>query len=638
MMSVGHMTGHQPGSVSILLVEDNPVDAAFVMGLLGNDPQCGPCRHVTHLSQALAQVSTTEVDVVLLDLNLEDSSGYETFDRVRRATDRAAILVLSGSDDEELASRTVREGGQDYLVKGSFDRKLLLRAIRYAVERKASEEALRTSEATARAIFENSLDAIVIFDDKGDLVEVNPAAAALFGLARHELIGKSLREAGGEGFEAELARMRHESSSSGRGKFILLCADRKQHVVDYCFKANVLPGRHLGVMRDITEQQSLEDQLRQSQKMEAVGRLAGNVAHDFNNILGIITGYAELIELHAQDDRLRSKANRILSATLKASSLTKQLLAFGRKQVVKPTLLNLANVVSELSSMITCLAGAETQIVVLTSKMAGLVYADQGQMEQVLLNLVTNAHEAMPYGGRLTIIIERAEIRDGSPEVPPGVYIRLSVQDTGTGISPEVKGHIFDPFFTTKPAGSGLGLSTVLGIVKQAHGYITVESASQRGSTFRVYLPVAAEVTGKEEPSLEPEARKFAGEETILLVDDEEELSNNATEYLQQCGYRVLKARAVDEAKQIVQNFGDKISLLVTDIVMPGGSGSGLVEHIRQEHPETGILVISGYADDAVRQHGFNEPTAFLQKPFTLQSLGIKIRTLLDETKLRVGS
>src|SRR5690242_2585830 len=379
-MSIGRMSGHEPGSLSILLVEDNPVDAAFVMGLLRNDPQCGPCRHVTDLTAALVELSTAEVDVVLLDLNLEDSSGYETFDSVRRATNRAAILVLSGSDDEELASRTVREGGQDYLVKGSFDRKLLVRAIRYAMDRKASEEALRKSEATARAIFENSLDAIVIFDDSRCLVEVNQAAAALFGLPRPELLGKSLRDAGGEGFEAEMTRMQRDPSSSGRGKFNLSCAHRKQRVVDYCFKANILPRRHLGVMRDITEQQSLEDQLRQSQKMEAVGRLAGSVAHDFNNILGVITGYAELIELQAQDDPLRGKAARILSATIKASSLTKQLLAFGRKQVVKPALLNLADVVSELSSMITCLVGAETQIAVLTSKMAGLVYADQGQM------------------------------------------------------------------------------------------------------------------------------------------------------------------------------------------------------------------------------------------------------------------
>jgi PAS domain S-box-containing protein len=637
-MSLGNVSGREPGNVSILLVEDNPVDAAFVMGMLRNEAQCGPCRHVTNLTGALAELSATEVDVVLVDLNLGDSSGYETFDRIRKSSAQAAILVLSGSDDEELASRTVREGGQDYLVKGSFDRKLLLRAMRYAVERKTSEEALRKSEATARAIFENSLDAIVMFDDRGALVEVNPAAAALFGLPRPDLVGKSLREAGGEGFEAEMARMRREFSSSGRGKFILICADRKRHVVDYCFKANVLPGRHLGVMRDITEQQSLEDQLRQSQKMEAVGRLAGNVAHDFNNILGIITGYAELIELHAQDDRLRSKANRILSATLKASSLTKQLLAFGRKQVVKPALLNLADVVSELSSMITCLAGAETQIAVLTSKMAGLVYADQGQMEQVLLNLVTNAHEAMPYGGTLTIVIERVEVRDGSSEVPDGIYVRLSVQDTGSGINPDVKAHIFDPFFTTKPAGSGLGLSTVLGIVKQAAGYITVDSVPQKGSIFRIYLPVAAEVTETEEPNLEPQAREFAGEETILLVDDEEELGNTATEYLERCGYRVLKARAVDEAMQIARKFDDKISLLITDVVMPGGSGRGLVEHMRQERPETGILVISGYADDAVRQHGFQEPTAFLQKPFTLQSLSAKIRTLLDDTKPRVGS
>jgi CheY-like chemotaxis protein len=299
-------------------------------------------------------------------------------------------------------------------------------------------------------------------------------------------------------------------------------------------------------------------------------------------------------------------------------------------------LLNLADVVSELSSMITCLAGAETQIVVLTSKMAGLVYADQGQMEQVLLNLVTNAHEAMPYGGTLTIVVERTPVKQASPEIAAGTYVKVAVQDTGSGIPPEVKARIFDPFFTTKPAGSGLGLSTVIGIVKQAGGHITVDSQPEQGSTFSIYLPVAAEVTVKKEASPERERRELAGEETILLVDDEEELSNSAAEYLEQCGYRVLKARAAEEAMQIARNFDDKISLLVTDIVMPGGSGRGLVEHIHRERPETGILVISGFADEAVRQHGFKQRTAFLQKPFTLQSLGIKIRTLLDGGKSRV--
>lgn len=615
----------------ILLVEDSSVDARLVSGLLKNSAQAIEWTHARNLKEALSELAQFEVDVVLLDLNLGDSSGFETFDRVKRAAPGSAILVLSGSDDEELASRTVREGGQDYLVKGSFDGKLLLRAIRYAVERKASEEALRNSEATARAIFENALDAIVIFDESGRFVEANQAAAALLALPLSNLIGRRFQEFAGEGFDGEMERMR--IARSGRGQFTLRRLDGTERVVDYCFRANILDGRHLGVMRDISEQQSLEDQLRVSQKMEAVGRLAGSVAHDFNNILAVISGHAELIELRGQDETVRSKASRILTATTKASSLTKQLLAFGRKQVIAPTLLNLADVISDVSSMITCLMGPETHIAILSSKAAGAVYADQGQMEQVLLNLATNAHEAMPFGGTLTIILDKVDGPDVPKQVPPGCYVLLSVRDTGTGIDPAIQGRIFDPFFTTKKTGSGLGLSTVAGIVKQAGGYMVVDSFPPKGTTFSIYLPRIADAPERSLETTTDGKSRIGGIETILLVDDEEELSNSAAEYLQECGYKVLKARAVDEAMEVSRRFEDKISLLVTDIIMPGGSGRVLVEQMKETRPETGVLVISGHADDAVRDHGFIDSASFLQKPFTLQSLGVKIRSILDGQK-----
>ena len=633
-----HTSTREPGrTLRLLLVEDNPVDAYLVLGLLKNHSQYGECRHVATLDQTLAALSGSEIDVVLLDLNLSDSSGYCTFDRVRRAAGSAAILVLSGSDDEELAGRTVREGAQDYLVKGSFDGKLLHRAIRYALERKASEEALLESEATVRAIFENALDAIVIFDNQSLFLEANEAAAVLFGIPRAELIGRCLRDFGGEGFESERSRMR--LSSVGRGTFSLRCGDGKERIVDYCFKANILPGRHLGVMRDITEQQKFEEQLRHSQKMEAVGLLAAKVAHDFNNVLTAINGYAELIELRTDDDGLRSKAVGILSATTKASSLTKQLMAFGRKDVVAPVLLNLACVISDLHSMIRCVVGPETHIVMLIRKAAGLVFADQGQVEQVLINLAYNAHDAMPRDGTLTITLDRIASPSVTDQSPSGDYVRLSVQDTGTGIAPEVKSRIFDPFFTTKPTGSGLGLSTVLGIVEEAGGYVTVDSLPGRGSTFSIYLPVAAEAEASERSEPQRERPSVKGEETILLVDDEEALSNAAAEYLRQCGYRVLKARCADEAIEVSRSFMDKISLLVTNIAASGGSGRGLVDHIQKERPETCILLISDYTNDGARKmrnNGFAETTSFLQKPFTLQSLGVMIREILDETMRRV--
>src|SRR5438270_3425588 len=527
--------------MNVLLVEDNPVDARMVRALLRAPSAALRCGHVTRLAEALEHLKTEQPDVILLDLNLDDSCGYETLHRMRQAGPKAAIMVLSGSDDEELAIRTVREGAQDYLVKGSFDGKLLLRAIRYALERKHSEEALRQSEITVRAIFENSLDGIVIFLSDGICVEANVAAAALVGVARDELIGRRLCDFCEEGFTEEWQQLC--GLSSGRGQLWVRLSNGSRRLVDYCFTANVLPGQHLAMLRDVTEQQNLEEQLRQSQKMEAVGRLAGGVAHDFNNILGIISGYAELLESSASSPMERGRAEKIISATEKAASLTRQLLAFGRKQVMSLKLLDLALVLEGLSSMVDCLMGAEVQICIQATKNVGLVRADQSQMEQVIMNLTANAREAMPEGGTLTINIDRYESYSDQPELPPGEYARLSVSDTGAGMSQEVQSQIFEPFFTTKKTGSGLGLSTVYGIVKQSGGYITVTSEAQRGSTFNIYLPVVSGNDLNPAPSEFRKRSQVPGHETILVVDNERELLNASCEYLARCGYRVLSER-----------------------------------------------------------------------------------------------
>jgi two-component system, cell cycle sensor histidine kinase and response regulator CckA len=621
--------GQQEKLLNVLLVEDNLIDARLISGLLKGPAEALKCRHVNRLAEALQLLRAIQFDVVLLDLNLEDSAGYETFSRILPQAAKAAILVLSGSDDEDLAIRTVREGAQDYLVKGSFDGRLLLRAIRYAFERKQSEEALRQSEATVRAIFENSLDGIVITEDRGICMEANSAAASLVGLSREEFIGASLFKFAVEGIEAEWRGFRE--TGSGRARFWIRRHDGVKRLVDCCFNANIMPGRHLCVLRDITEQQSLEEQLGQARKMEAVGRLAGGVAHDFNNILGIIGGYAELLELNSTDEGQRSKAEKILAATQKAASLTKQLLAFGRKQVMLPKLLDLSAVVAEVSSMVHCLVGPESQVIIHAHPELGLVNADQGQLEQVILNLAANARDAMPNGGILTMKMDNHISHPGISEVPAGEYVRLSVTDTGTGMDSEIESRIFEPFFTTKKSGSGLGLSTVYGIVKQSGGHITVHSELEVGSTFNIYLPL---ITSPKltPPAIEGKKRvDLEGTETILLVDDEDDLRNAAGEYLENCGYRVLKACNGKEAIETADSFEGRIGLVITDIIMPKVNGRGVVDHIRRTRPETSILVISGYADDAIIRHGiFLETTCFLQKPFTFQILGAKIRTLLD--------
>lgn len=611
--------------LSVLLIEDNQIDARLVSRHLKG---ASNCRQVSRLGEALQILNAVQFDVILLDLNLEDSSGYESFSRVLHAASSAAIVVLSGSDDEELAIRTVREGAQDYLVKGSFDGRLLLRSIRYAFERKQAEEALRHSEATVRAIFENSLDAIAIIDRNAALLEANSAAARLFRLDRDQLVQTRLLDFGDEQMESEWHRFQKSTQASGR--FWIRREDGTQRLVDCSFNADILPEGHLVVLRDITEQQNLEDQLRQSQKMEAVGRLAGGVAHDFNNILGIISGYAELMQLNATDTAQKFRAEKVLAAIEKAASLTKQLLAFGRRQVLSPRLLNVSTVLGELSGMVRVMVGAEIQLI-MHQQSTGMVHADQGQLEQVILNLAANARDAMPNGGILTIKLENHVSSGSQPQVPEGDYVVLSVADTGIGMDADTQSRIFEPFFTTKRTGSGLGLSTVYGIVKQSGGHITVDSQLGIGSTFNIYLPLVP-IARVESPSVEGEISVHQrGTETILLVDDEDELRNATAEYLESCGYRVLKARNGQEAIDLADRFKGKISLLISDIVMPKTSGRSLLDHVRKTRPKTNVLVISGYADDAVIRHGiFLETTYFLQKPFTFQLLGSKIRKLLD--------
>ena len=628
-MSTLVMDSRQTELLRVLLVEDNVLDAKFITGLLRLPTAALQCQHVTRLAEALDHLEKNSPDVILLDLNLEDSAGYDTFYRIRQAAFGAAILVLSGSDDEDLAIRTVREGAQDYLVKGTFDGRLLLRSIRYAIERKRSEEALRQSQATVRAIFENSVEGIVIFDDDGICLEANAAAGALINLPRKELIGSRLCDFCEKGFEEVWVQLR--ASQSGRGQFWTHLKDGSRRLVDYSFTANVLPGQHLAMVRDITEQQDMEEQLRDSQKMEAVGRLAGGVAHDFNNILGIISGHAELLESSASSQVERSRAEKIMSATEKAASLTRQLLAFGRKQVMTLKLLDLSSVLEGISSMVDCLVGAEIQINIQAAKNVGLVRADQSQMEQVIMNLTANAREAMPEGGTLTITIDRYLSSD-QPDLPPGEYIRLSISDTGAGISQEIQSRIFEPFFTTKKNGSGLGLSTVYGIVKQSGGYITVHSEAQCGSTFSVYLPVINGSHPNPTPSESRSRSHVPGHETILLVDNEEDLRNATCEYLESCGYRVLTAGDGKEAIEICNRYAGSISLLISDIVMPKLNGRGLVDHVRKTRPGTSILIISGYGADAVWRHGIAlDPSCFLQKPFTFQVLSAQIRSVLDK-------
>jgi PAS domain S-box-containing protein len=398
--------------------------------------------------------------------------------------------------------------------------------------------------------------------------------------------------------------------------------------------------RLVGTEEDITDRMALEEQLRQAQKMEAVGRLAGGVAHDFNNLLTVINGYGELTLGQLTPGHLaREGVEEMKRAGERAAALTKQLLAFSRQQMLAPRLLDLNVVLEDLERLLRRLIGEDIELITRTEPNLGKVKADPGQIEQVLLNLAVNARDAMPKGGRLTLETRSVELDEvytrAHPEARPGPYAVVAVSDTGVGMDKATLARIFEPFFTTKEAGkgTGLGLATVYGIVKQSGGHLSVETEPGRGSRFEVYLPRAEEVRrlGKSHQGVRGLP---GGTETVLLVEDEEAVRSLTRSVLQRCGYTLLEAPDGVEALAVAQKYGECIDLLVTDVVMPRMGGRELAERLAVPHPAARVLFLSGYTDDAVVRHGVQEAeVAFLQKPFTPSALATKVREVLDSQK-----
>jgi PAS domain S-box-containing protein len=398
--------------------------------------------------------------------------------------------------------------------------------------------------------------------------------------------------------------------------------------------------RAFGVCTDVTDRKLLEEQLRQAHKMEAVGQLAGGVAHDFNNLLMIIRGYSDLlIEGLKSDQALHGQAVHIQKAADRAAKLIQQLLAFSRKQVLQPKVLDLNTVARELEPMLRRLIGEDIKLLISCTENLGHVKADRGQIEQVIMNLAANARDAMPQGGRLIIETANAELDAAyaarRADLKPGRYVLLAVSDDGVGMDSETRSHLFEPFFTTKQnnRGTGLGLATVYGIVKQSNGHIWVYSEPNQGSVFKIYLPRVDEPETVEPPP-PPETPPQRGTETVLLVEDEDEVRTLAGELLERFGYRVLMAPDGNAALRICEKHGEPIHLLVTDVVMPGMSGRVLAQLLVSMHPELKVLYISGYTDATITHHGVLEAgSAFLQKPFTPNALARKVREVIESKR-----
>ena len=512
---------------------------------------------------------------------------------------------------------------------------------------RAAQENLRRSEMNFRSLVTNAPYGICRCDSTGKILDANPAFLELLGRATvNEIVGEHIF-----GLYAENDRWFAladflRSAEPFRGLTAEWKGKDTATTLVRISGRSVTDGRDGGIVfelfaEDVTERRALEDQLRQSQKMEAVGRLAGGIAHDFNNLLMVISGYSEfLLERLGAEPQLRGPAQEIASAAERASSLTRQLLAFSRKQMLAPRIVNLNEVATENIKMLTRMIGEDVDLVMVPGANLWPVRADAGQIEQVIMNLAVNARDAMPSGGKLTIetsnvTLDEAYARFHAP-LPPGDYVMVAISDTGNGMDNETQSHIFEPFFTTKGTkGTGLGLSTVYGIVKQSGGYIWVHSEVGRGTTFKIYLPrVASTGEAATQVAVPVDYRKVEpGRETILLVEDEPNLRYLARQYLEKQGYRVIEAADGAVAVQIAVAHEGVIHLLLTDVIMPGMNGRELAQRISEIRPNVKILYMSGYTENVIGQNGtLDAGVRLLQKPFNLRDLKSVVREVLDKT------
>ncbi|MBI4951581.1 MAG: PAS domain S-box protein [Myxococcales bacterium] len=531
--------------------------------------------------------------------------------------------------------------------------------VRDVTARKRTEHALEASEARYRRLFEAARDGVLILDaETGKIVDVNPFMTELTGYSHQDFLDKHLWEIGP--FK-DIAASKASFADLQQREYVryddlpLEARDGRKVAVE--FVSNVYRVGSENVIqcniRDITvrkraeaEREQLEEQLRVSQKLEAIGSLAGGIAHDFNNLLSVILSYTSLaLGTMPEGDPARLDLHEVHAAGERAAALTRQLLAFGRKQVLQPVRLDLNKVAEGLESMLRRILGEDIDYVHVLAPDLGAVRADPGQIEQVLMNLVVNARDAMPTGGELTIETANVELDEQYAthhvNVKPGPYVVLTVTDTGCGMDEATRARIFEPFFTTKPMGrgTGLGLSTAYGIVKQSGGEIWVYSEPCQGTTFKIYLPRELGAVAETRARPVPAPARAQGTETILVVEDEDALRKVARRVLDKAGYEVLLAANGEEALRVSAAHGGELQLLLTDVVMPKMSGSALARALAATRPTLKVIFMSGYTDDAMVHHGVLDAEAhFLAKPFTANELARKVREVLDLGSVESGT
>ena len=615
--------------------------------------------HARSIDEARGKLRQRPYGLVLFEHETGDAEAVRLVSQFHHAGVSVPFLLLTEDADEKTVAEIVESGNWNCVAKSQLDGATLVRSIRSTLALHTLQQDQQVADELVRKLsraVEQSADAVMITGRNGIIEYVNPAFEALTGHTRDEARGKTPRILKSGEQDAETYQELWKTICAGnvyRG----IMVNRKKDGALYYVEESICPLRDsdgqithfISNSRDLTDRMRLEAQLLQAQKMDAIGRLAGGVAHDFNNLLTIITSYSELaMDAVPEGSALESKIHEILLAARRAAELTRQLLAFSRKQPQALRVVELNPIIAGIAKTLPRLIGEDIEFTFLPGEGLGRVKVDALQIEQVLMNLAANARDAMPQGGHLRIetskvILDGEYIHSKPAVIPPGPYALITVTDDGAGIPRENLPHIFEPFYTTKPAGkgTGLGLATVYGIVKQNKGFIWVYSERGAGSVFKIYLPFANAATVSKEAEVAKNESISRGSETLLLVEDEYAVRQATAEFLRLQGYHVIEAKDGLEALNVAARHPSKIDIIVSDVVMPNMSGGELAKALARVRPDARFLFVSGYAGKTVLDHKVVDlETNFLQKPYTLRQLSAKIRAALarvPEQSIEVG-